>query len=121
MAKKNSFSARFAARSLSPFSFNFYLTAVHYHPFYHKRLMSISIKSTSLSIRRNFQNRFSVKQTDNWIILTTFQIKEWDKSGKRALFKGWTKSFAVRIGSQSGDNLNPITPTDKKIQHKQAH
>ncbi|MNO26968.1 hypothetical protein D3C76_168290 [compost metagenome] len=27
---------------------------------------------------------------------------EWDKSGKRALFKGWTKSFAVRIGSQSG-------------------
>ncbi|KTD87912.1 copper amine oxidase N-terminal domain-containing protein [Paenibacillus etheri] len=27
---------------------------------------------------------------------------EWDKSGQRALFKGWTKSFAVRIGSQSG-------------------
>lgn len=27
---------------------------------------------------------------------------EWDKSGKRALFKGWTKSFAVRIGSQNG-------------------
>ncbi|WP_081387257.1 copper amine oxidase N-terminal domain-containing protein [Paenibacillus odorifer] len=27
---------------------------------------------------------------------------EWDKSGKRALFKGWTKSFAVRIGSQTG-------------------
>lgn len=27
---------------------------------------------------------------------------EWDKSSKRALFKGWTKSFAVRIGSQSG-------------------
>lgn len=27
---------------------------------------------------------------------------EWDKSGQLALFKGWTKSFAVRIGSQSG-------------------
>lgn len=27
---------------------------------------------------------------------------EWDKSGKRATFSGWTKSFAVRIGSQKG-------------------
>lgn len=27
---------------------------------------------------------------------------EWDKSGKRAQFSGWTKSFAVRIGSQNG-------------------